>query len=54
VDAAKTTLGLGFLGILPELWQHTQKMVGPGGHNAYDWSNDSHSWKWITTVWLTQ
>jgi len=41
--AAKTTLGLGF-GDIAGVMQHTQKDGWSGGHNAYDWSNDSHSW----------
>lgn len=43
IGAAKTTLNLGF-GDLAGVMQHTQKDGWSGGHNAYDWRNDSHSW----------
>src|SRR5690606_34324751 len=43
IGAAKTTLDLGF-GDLAGVMQHTQKDGWSGGHNAYDWRNDSHSW----------
>ncbi len=39
----KTVVGLGF-GDLAGVMQHTQKDGWSSGHNAYDWSNDSHSW----------
>ncbi|WP_150451365.1 SusD/RagB family nutrient-binding outer membrane lipoprotein [Arenibacter lacus] len=42
-SAAKNTLNLGF-GDLAGVVQHTQKDGWSGGHNAYDWGNDSHSW----------
>ncbi|MBU2903172.1 MULTISPECIES: SusD/RagB family nutrient-binding outer membrane lipoprotein [Arenibacter] len=41
--AAKNTLNLGF-GDIAGVMQHTQKDGWSGGHNSYDWSNDSHSW----------
>tara|TARA_R100001369_G_scaffold91825_1_gene134333 strand:- start:7401 stop:9056 length:1656 start_codon:yes stop_codon:yes gene_type:complete len=40
---AKNVVGLGF-GEMAGVMQHTQKDGWSGGHNAYDWSNDSHSW----------
>lgn len=40
---AKNVVGLGF-GDMAGVMQHTQKDGWSGGHNAYDWSNDSHSW----------
>lgn len=39
----KTVVNLGF-GDLAGVMQHTQKDGWSSGHNAYDWSNDSHSW----------
>ncbi len=39
----KTVVSLGF-GDLAGVMQHTQKDGWSSGHNAYDWSNDSHSW----------
>lgn len=40
---AKNVVGLGF-GDMAGVMQHTQKDGWSGGHNSYDWSNDSHSW----------
>lgn len=40
---AKNVVGLGF-GDMAGVMQHTQKDGWSSGHNAYDWSNDSHSW----------
>lgn len=42
-EAAKNTVNLGF-GDIAGVMQHTQKDGWSGGHNAYDWRNDSHSW----------
>ena len=42
-EAAKSTVNLGF-GDIAGVMQHTQKDGWSGGHNAYDWRNDSHSW----------
>lgn len=39
----KTVVKLGF-GDLAGVMQHTQKDGWSGGHNSYDWSNDTHSW----------
>lgn len=39
----KAVVNLGF-GDLAGVMQHTQKDGWSSGHNAYDWSNDSHSW----------
>ncbi|MGB5555210.1 MAG: SusD/RagB family nutrient-binding outer membrane lipoprotein, partial [Flavobacteriaceae bacterium] len=39
----KTVVNLGF-GDIAGVMQHTQKDGWSSGHNAYDWSNDSHSW----------
>ena len=39
----KGVVNLGF-GDLAGVMQHTQKDGWSSGHNAYDWSNDSHSW----------
>lgn len=39
----KSVVGIGF-GDLAGVMQHTQKDGWSSGHNAYDWSNDSHSW----------
>ncbi|WP_149304796.1 SusD/RagB family nutrient-binding outer membrane lipoprotein [Pareuzebyella sediminis] len=36
-------VNLGF-GDMAGVMQHTQKDGWSSGHNAYDWSNDSHSW----------
>ena len=45
----KSVVGLGF-GDLAGVMQHTQKDGWSSGHNAYDWSNDSHSWKGYYTM----
>ncbi|AYN68607.1 SusD/RagB family nutrient-binding outer membrane lipoprotein [Euzebyella marina] len=39
----KNVVNLGF-GDMAGVMQHTQKDGWSSGHNAYDWSNDSHSW----------
>lgn len=39
----KNVVNLGF-GSMAGVMQHTQKDGWSSGHNAYDWSNDSHSW----------
>ncbi len=39
----KNVVNLGF-GNMAGVMQHTQKDGWSSGHNAYDWSNDSHSW----------
>lgn len=41
--AAKNVVNLGF-GDMAGVMQHTQKDGWSGGHNNYEWSNDSHSW----------
>ena len=41
--AGKSVVSLGF-GHIAGVMQHTQKDGWSSGHNAYDWSNDSHSW----------
>jgi len=47
--AAKNTLNLGF-GDMAGLMQHTQKDGWAGGHNNYEWSNDSHSWNGFYSI----
>lgn len=47
--AAKNTLNLGF-GDLAGVMQHTQKDGWSGGHNTYDWGNDSHSWNGLYSI----
>lgn len=47
--AATSTLNLGF-GDLAGVMQHTQKDGWSGGHNAYDWSNDTHSWNGFYSI----
>ena len=39
-----SVVSLGF-GNIAGVMQHTQKDGWSSGHNAYDWSNDSHSWR---------
>ncbi|MBM1105118.1 SusD/RagB family nutrient-binding outer membrane lipoprotein [Aurantibacter crassamenti] len=47
--AGKAVVGLGF-GDIAGVMQHTQKDGWSSGHNAYDWSNDSHSWNSYYTL----
>lgn len=47
--AGKAVVSLGF-GDLAGVVQHTQKDGWSSGHNAYDWSNDSHSWNGYYTL----
>jgi len=47
--AGKAVVSLGF-GDVAGVMQHTQKDGWSSGHNAYDWSNDSHSWNGYYTL----
>ncbi|MRI01206.1 SusD/RagB family nutrient-binding outer membrane lipoprotein [Kriegella sp. EG-1] len=47
--AGKAVVSLGF-GDIAGVMQHTQKDGWSSGHNAYDWSNDSHSWNGYYTL----
>jgi hypothetical protein len=43
-NLSKTMVNMG-IGEMAGVMQHTQKNGWSGGHNDYDWNDDTHSWK---------